>query len=661
MRRLLALPAVRRLVVASAVLGAAVWALLVVQWSLVAAFVVAVFEGAVFEGAAPGPLAGLLAGAAAAWLARAGLVALRDLLAARTSSRVRRDARDGLARTLLRLGPDHAAGERAGELVTTATEGVTRLDGYVARFAPGAATAAVVPPLVAATVLVLDPASGGLLLFGGLLVVLFLWLVGTRAARSSREQWAALGRLGALLVDTLRVLPVLVSHGRARGSVRWLAEVGEHYRAATMRVLRTAFLSGFVLEFGAALCTALVAVTVGVRLFEGHLPFSTALLVLLLTPEFFAPLRALGADHHAALEGRPAAERLFALLDRPRPERGTGAVGPGVPHVRLVGVSARGGALDGFDLDLPPRSRTALVGPSGAGKTTAARVLLGLTAPDAGAVLVDGAPLTSLDADAWRARVAHVPERPYLLPGTVADNVRLGRPDATDEDVARALRRAHADGFVARLPRGADTPLGEDAARLSGGERLRIALARAFVKDAAVVVLDEPTSQLDAGSEAEVLAALAELAEGRTVLTITHRSAPLALHDRVVEIGDGRAAGGGADRAAGVGTSGSAAAGPGDGADARGGTTEVRGAGTASGSGTVTRSGAADAATGIGTAGVGAGIRTAGVGAGAHPATRGGAGADGHGSVVGIGDGDGDIGDGRGDRDGSGRVREPVG
>jgi ATP-binding cassette, subfamily C, bacterial CydD len=638
MRRVLALPAVRRLVVACAALGAAVWALLVVQWSLVAAFVVAVVDGA-----APGPLAGLLAGAAAAWLARAGLVALRDLLAARTSSRVRRDARDGLARALLRLGPDHAAGERAGELVTTATEGVTRLDGYVARFAPGAATAAVVPPLVAATVLVLDPASGGLLLFGGLLVVLFLWLVGTRAARSSREQWAELGRLGALLVDTLRVLPVLVSHRRARGSVRWLAEVGERYRAATMRVLRTAFLSGFVLEFGAALCTALVAVTVGVRLFEGHLPFSIALLVLLLTPEFFAPLRALGADHHAALEGRPAAERLFALLDRPGPERGTGAVAPGVPHVRLAGVSVRGGVLDGFDLDLPPRSRTALVGPSGAGKTTAARVLLGLTAPDAGAVLVDGAPLASLDPDAWRARVAYVPERPYLLPGTVADNVRLGRPGATDDDVARALRQAGADGFVARLPRGANTPLGEDAARLSGGERLRIALARAFVKDAAVVVLDEPTSQLDAGGEAAVLAALAELAEGRTVLTVSHRSAPLALHDRVVEIGDGRAAG--------VGTSGSAPAGPGGGADARGGTAEVRGAGTGSGSGTATRSGTADAATGIG---------TAGVGAGAHPTPQGGGGANNHSIGIGIGGDDAGGGSGGG-RDGAGRVREPVG
>ena len=533
--RLLRLPPVRRLAVAAAVLAALVWVLLLAQWSLVAAVVVGVVEGR----ATPGSSAGLLAGALAAWAVRAGVVGLRDLLAARTSSRVRRDARRDLAVALLRRGPEGVDGERAGELVTTAGEGVTKLDGVVARFVPGAATAAVLPPLVVAAVLVLDPAAGGLLVLGGVLVLVFLWLVGTRAAQSSREQWETLGRLGALLVDTLRVLPVLVSTGRARGSVGWLAGISEGYRAATMRVLRTAFLSGFVLEFGATLCTALVAVTVGVRLFEGQVPFAIALLVLLLTPEFFAPLRALGADHHASLECRPAAERLFALLDAAGPAPGGRPVPPGVPAVRLEGVVLRREGrtvLDGLDLDLPPGSRTALVGPSGAGKTSAVRLLLGFGTPDEGAVLVGGVPLTELDREAWRARVAYVPERPWLLPGTVAENVRLGRPDATDDEVATALRRANAWTFVVGLPRGVDTPLGEDAARLSGGERLRLALARAFVKDAALVVLDEPTSQLDAASEAEVLAAVDELARGRTLLTVTHRTAPLALHDRVVGI-----------------------------------------------------------------------------------------------------------------------------
>jgi thiol reductant ABC exporter CydD subunit len=537
--RVLALPGCRRLVVVCGLLGLGVWVLLVVQWALVAAVVSTVATG----GATPAALTGTLAGVLAAWGARAALTGLRDRAAARTSAQVRRGLREALLRALLAHGPAAADGERAGELVTTVTEGVGKLDGVVGRYLPGVATAAVVPPLVAVTVLVLDPASGGLLLLTGPLVLLFLWLTGTLAARAARGSWETLAQLGAVLVDTLRVLPTLVAYGRARSSTRWLTEVSEAHRASTMRVLRTAFLSGFVLEFGAVLCTALVAVTVGVRLFQGGMDLERALLVLLLTPEFFAPLRALGADRHASLEGRPAAERVFALLDAPGPARGTGVAPAGVPHLELRGVTVRYGdrvALDGVDLDLPPLSRTALVGPSGAGKTTAVRLLLGFGVPDAGTVLVDGVPLADLDPDGWRARVAYVPERPWLLPGTVADNVRLGRPGATDAEVADALRRAGLRELVARLPQGSATPLGEDAARLSGGERVRLALARAFVKDAAVLVLDEPTGQLDAATEAQVLAALDDLARGRTVVTVTHRAAPLALHDRVVALGAGR-------------------------------------------------------------------------------------------------------------------------
>jgi thiol reductant ABC exporter CydD subunit len=532
------MPVARRLLLACAVLALLVAGLTVLQWALVAAFVAAVVSGS----ASPSALLPLLGGALAAALGRAGLLSVRDLVAARASSSVRRQVRHDLAAKVLRLGPQCMTGERAGELVTTATSGVSRLDAVVARLVPGAAFAAVVPVTLAVVVVALDPSSGALLLATGPLLGVFLWLVGTRAAGAARRQWADLGQLGALLVDALRVLPTLVAYGRGPSSVRWLSEVSESYRAATMRVLRTAFLSGFVLELGATLCTALVAVTVGVRVFEGEVGLERALLVLLLTPEFFAPLRALGADHHAGLEGRPAAERVFALLDVPEPVRGAAPAPAGVPHLRLAGVVLRSGdrtVLDGVDLDLPPRSRTALVGPSGAGKTSLARLLLGLAQPDEGQVLVDGQPLAAVDPDAWRAKVAYVPERPWLLPGTVADNVRVGRPDATDAEVVRALERAHVLDVVTRLPNGLDTALGEDGAFLSGGERLRIALARAFVKDAAVLVLDEPTSQLDADAEAEVLLAVRELAHGRTVVTITHRSAPLDLHDRVVHVADG--------------------------------------------------------------------------------------------------------------------------
>lgn len=537
--RLLRDPAVRRLLRGCAVSSVAVAALLVVQWTCVASVVVAVFSGR----AEPRDVLPPLLAALGAWCARAAVVAWREAFGARTSSALRARLRRALVDGLLRLGPDVTARSRPGELVTTATDGVGLLDPVVARWVPAAAAAGVVSPVLALVVLVLDPLSGAVLVLTGPLIVVLMWLVGTRTGEDARARWEALGRLGALLVDTVRVLPTLVAYRRARSATAWLADVSEAYRATTMRVLRTAFLSGFVLEFGATLATALVAVTVGVRLFEGHLDFERALLVLLLTPEFFGPLRALGAEHHARMEGAPAAERVFALLDTTTRARGAVAVSSSAPEVELRGVVLRYDGrtvLDGVGLLLPPGSRTALVGTSGAGKTTIARVLLGLVEPDAGKVLVDGVPLDLLDQDAWRSRVAYVPERPWLSPGSVAENVRLGRADASDEEVAEALRRAGAGDFVAELPLGADTPLGEDGAFLSGGERLRIALARALVKDAAVVILDEPTSQLDLATERAVLAAVDEVTRGRTLLTVTHRPGPLALHDRVVRLVDGR-------------------------------------------------------------------------------------------------------------------------
>ncbi|GIG28362.1 thiol reductant ABC exporter subunit CydD [Cellulomonas marina] len=526
-------PEVRRLRAACTAVAVLVAALVVLQWALVARVV----EAVVGAGRSPAALAVPLAGALAAWWARAGLLALRDLLAARTSARVRREVGLDVVRTLVRLGP--AADARAGELATTATAGVRLLDGLVARYVPGRTHATVVPLLLAAAVLVLDPPTALVLVPTGVLVVVFLWLVGLRAQGAAARQWEGLGRLGALLTDALRVLPTVVTYGRAPATVRWLADVAEGYRVATLRVLRAAFLSGFVLELGATLSTALVAMTVGVRLFEGGLGLECALLVLLLAPEFFAPLRALGADRHAALEGRPAAERIAALLALPGPPSGDVPVPAGVPEVRLEGVGVRRDGRDvlqGVDLVLPPGSRTALVGPSGAGKTTPVRLVLGYGEPGTGRVLVGGTPLPRLRRADWWAAVAHVPERPYLLPGTVADNVRLGRPDADDEQVSTALVRAGLTEVVAALPQGVRTRVGEDGATLSGGERLRLALARAFLQDTPLVVLDEPTSQLDPATEAVVLAAVADLARGRTLLTVTHRSAPTALHDRVVRL-----------------------------------------------------------------------------------------------------------------------------
>ncbi|MEF2277350.1 thiol reductant ABC exporter subunit CydD [Deinococcus sp. YIM 134068] len=539
MKPLLQLPGVRPLALACAGLALLTFALALTQWTLVARIVNGIFLGR----QAPEVFAVALAGLAAVWFVRSALVGLRDVLAARAAARVKREMRGRLLTHLLDLGPLYATGQRAGELTEVVTEGVERLEGFVGRFVPGAAFAAVLPPLLALTVLFLDPLSGLILLFTGPVIVVLLWLVGTMAEGAARAQWLTLGRLSAGFVDTLRGLPTLVVFGRDRERLAALREADEGYRRVTLGVLRTAFLSGFVLEFGATLSTALVAVTVGVRLFEGHLPFERAFFILLLTPEFFAPLRALGADHHAGMEARAASERMFGVLGREAPGRGTLPVPSGRLHIEFRDVSLRYGeraALSGVTLTLPPGSRTLLVGESGAGKTSVARLLLGFAVPTGGEVRVNGVPLTDLDPAAWRARVAYVPERPYLFPGTVRENIRLGRPGATEAEVVEAARAADAHAFITALPNGYDTDVGAEGARLSGGERLRLALARAFLRDAELLILDEPTSQLDVGSEERVREALERLGAGRTVLTISHREALHGGHDQRVELDGGR-------------------------------------------------------------------------------------------------------------------------
>ncbi|GBF03948.1 ABC transporter, CydDC cysteine exporter family, permease/ATP-binding protein CydD [Deinococcus aerius] len=539
MRPLMRLPGVRPLALACAGLALVTCGLVLAQWSLVARIVNGIFLGR----QAPAVLTSAFVALALVWLVRSALVGVRDVIAARAAAHVKREVRGRLLAHLLSLGPLYAAGQRAGELTELVVEGAERLEGFVGRFVPGSVFAAVLPPLLALTVLFLDPLSGLILLFTGPVIVVLLWLVGTMADQAAKAQWLTLGRLSASFVDTLRGLPTLVVFGRDRERLAALRGADEAYRRVTLGVLRTAFLSGFVLEFGATLSTALVAVTVGVRLFEGALPFERAFLVLLLAPEFFAPLRALGADHHASLEARAAGERMFAVLNEEAPGQGGLPVPEGPLRIEFRDVTLQYGertALRDVSLTLPPGSRLLLVGESGAGKTSVARLLLGFAVPTSGEVRVNGVSLADLDPAAWRERIAYVPERPYLFPGTVRENIRLGRPDATDDEVVEAARAADAHTFISGLAHRYDTEVGAEGARLSGGERLRLALARAFLRDAEVLILDEPTSQLDAGSEEQVRAALERLGQGRTVLTISHRAALHRGHDQVIELEGGR-------------------------------------------------------------------------------------------------------------------------
>jgi thiol reductant ABC exporter CydD subunit len=439
-------------------------------------------------------------------------------------------------------------GAPAGELAAAAVQGVAGLEAYFSRYLPQLALAVLVPLAVLACVVRVDRVSAAIMAATVPLVPLFMILIGRLAERRTAARWRALTRLSGHFLDVLRGLPTLRAFNRAEAQGAAIQAVGERYRRETMKTLRVAFLSALVLELLAMLGTAMVAVVLGVRLVDGGVGFEAALTVLILAPELYSPLRQLGAQFHAAADGLAAAEQIFDVVDAPARVVAPAAARP-LPDVagaelRFEDVSfsypSRAGvALDGVDLRVRAGECVALVGANGAGKSTIAALLLRFADPDAGRVTVGGVDLRSLDPGEWRSHVAWVPQRPYLFAGTVADNIRLGDAGASDREVLAAARAAGAS-FVDELPQGPATRIGDGGRQLSAGEARRVALARAFLRDAPIVVLDEPTADLDRHSAAAVGDAIDRLVAGRTALLILHDATLARRADRIVVLDGGR-------------------------------------------------------------------------------------------------------------------------
>ncbi len=533
-------------------LGALGGALLVLQARLLSRIIADVFLRGSTLAAVGLPLAAL----ATLALLRAGLTWAGTVAAGRAAGRVKGELRGRLFAHLLALGPAYTAGERSGELATTLGEGVEALDAYFGQYLPGVVLAALLPLTFLLFIFPLDVLSGLVLLITAPLIPLFMVLIGALAERQTRRQWATLSRLSAHFLDVLQGLTTLKLFGRSRRQAAVIARYSDQFRRTTLGVLRVAFLSALALELLATLSTALVAVEIGLRLLHGVLDFEGALFVLILAPEYYLPLRALGAKFHAGMAGVTAAERIFAVLETPLPEAPP-AAGLAEGQSALVDVTAVAPlrfeavtytypdgrrALDGVSFTVEPGQRVALVGPSGAGKSTIAALLLRFMTPGAGRITVDGTPLSALDPDSWRARLAWVPQRPYLFNASAIDNIRLGRPGATPDEVAWAARQADIHDFITALPDGYATVFGERGARLSGGQAQRIALARAFLRDAPLLLLDEATAHLDAESEALVQAAIDRLVARRTALIIAHRLRTVIAADRIVVLDQGRVA-----------------------------------------------------------------------------------------------------------------------
>ena len=520
-------------------LGAARGLLLVAQAWLIATIIAAAFIG----GRDVHALRGRLLALGAVVGLRALVAWATEVSADRCSAQVKSMMRSELADNAASRAVTTTAADRTGDVVALATQGVDALDSYFSRYLPQLAVAVIVPCTVIVAVASVDWVSAVVLALTLPLIPVFMALVGLGTRRHADRQFHALQVLSSHFLDVVTGMTTLRVFGRAKAQVRAVSEVTDAYRRRVMGTLRRAFLSSLVLELVASVSVALIAVGIGIRLLGGHIGLRTSLFVLVLAPEAYLPLRQAAAEYHASAEGTSAAAQVFARLDEQPPPRPTGAAVPDPASADIVvddvsfSYQGRGQpALRRASLVVHPGEVLAVTGPSGSGKSTLIAILLGMLQPTEGAVRVGGTDLALLDTDAWRSQIAWVPQRPYLFAGTIADNIRVGRRTATTAELLQAANAAGLAPLLARLPEGLATELGDLGAGLSAGERQRVALARAFARDARLLLLDEPTANLDGRTEAEVLDAVQRLAVGRTVLVVAHRPALVAIADRVVEL-----------------------------------------------------------------------------------------------------------------------------
>jgi ATP-binding cassette subfamily C protein CydD len=509
------------------------------------------------RGTGAGALAGTLALLLAVVAARGAAAYGGEAAALRAAARVKSQLRRKLTAHCLRLGPAWIGGQRPGQLAALATRGLDALDPYFARYLPQLVLSVLVPVAVLVTVTATDWISGVVIAVTLPLIPLFGALVGLHTKAKTRRQWQLLAQLSGHFLDVVQGLPTLKAFGRGKVQEQVIARVTDEHRSTAMATLRVAFLSALVLELAAALATALVAVETGLRLLYGHMPYQSALLVLLLTPEAYLPLRAVAAQYHASAEGGAAAENIFQILDTPLPRAASATVTTAGSRTRVPDLRRATISLDEVTVTYPDRDRPALtrlsltIGPgelimltgvSGAGKSSVLRLLLGFLEPAAGTIRAGGTDLAAIPLDPWRAQIAWVPQHPRLFHGSVADNIALGQPGAPRPAITRAAELAGADAFIESLPGGYDTPLGERAARLSAGQRQQIALARAFLRDAPLLLLDEPTAHLAPAAAAAIDRAIAGPLAGRTIILATHRFAGADAASQVITLGGSRPA-----------------------------------------------------------------------------------------------------------------------
>ncbi|MGA2642138.1 MAG: thiol reductant ABC exporter subunit CydD [Spirochaetia bacterium] len=536
---------VRGRLAAAVALGEAAGMLLVLQTGLLAK----VADGVIFGRSPVSALLPLFAGALGAILMRAAAAAAARRAASRCASQVKRTLRAECVGHLERIGPLGLTGLRAGEIAHVSVDAVEALDAYYSKYLPQRAIASMLPFTILAVVFPLDWISGLVLVFTAVFLPVSMIVIGEQALERNQRLWGRLAGMSGRFLDVLQGLATVRMFDAVRGETAEIERASREHRVLTMSVLRIAFLSSFMLELISAVSIAIVAVISGFRLLHGSMAFSPAYFILLVAPEYFLTLRTLGTLHHSRMEAISAAEQIRKFLEIPAGGEAAPGTAPGsfpgrhgritrAPAISFRGVDFSYGTasvLSGLSLEVAGSEHLALTGKSGAGKSTFLALLNRFARPQQGTIEIDGVPLAALDPAEWRRVVAWLPQRPTLFHGSVRDNVRLGRPDASEQELRRAMSLARV-GEVAM-----DTRVGEAGQGLSTGQTQRVALARLFLRAPLLVLLDEPTAHLDAENAAMVSAGIRELCAERTAILVTHRAESAAGMDRVVELRDGRA------------------------------------------------------------------------------------------------------------------------
>jgi thiol reductant ABC exporter CydD subunit len=513
----------------SVLIGAGQAAVILAQAWLLASIITDAF----LHGAGLNDLSGRLILLTATLIGRAGLAWVAEVAAHHSSAAVKSELRMRLLQQVVRLGPRWLTGERSSELTTLATRGIDTLDDYFSRYLPQLVLVCFVPLVVAGRMFAADWLSATIVVVTLPLIPIFMILVGLTTKQLMSRQWASLQLLTHHFLDVLAGLGTLKAFGRSSAQAATIERLADKQRKATLSSLRIAFLSSLVLELLATLSVALVAVSVGLRLVDGRLDLRTALLVLILAPEAYLPLRLLGAHYHASAEGLSAAEQVFTVLDHQVPETGRGCADAGqtieIEEIVVAAAERDGPSIDGLSLTIPAGQVTGIVGPSGCGKSTLLAALLGFAELECGRIVVGGNDLATADLDEWRSQIGWLSQDPTLFTGTVFENIRLGRPYADDHAVRQAAHDARVDVPLEKT-------IGERGNGLSAGQRRRIALARALLLDAPLLLLDEPTEGVDPDTEHALLSTLPAAFAGRTVVLVTHRAALLSLCDTVIDL-----------------------------------------------------------------------------------------------------------------------------